>query len=177
MMDLEPSARERAFRDEARSWLEAHLPTTPLGSGDTAEGFARAMDISCHSFIRMCRLAEPLVSEGGTLFTMSYHGAEKVIENYNIMGPVKAALESTTRYLASELGRKGIRVHAISPGPLKTRAASGIDHFDELMARVAERAPAHTLVSVEDVGMTTAVLATGAGRMLTGSTTYVDAAS
>jgi enoyl-[acyl-carrier protein] reductase I len=138
------------------------------------EGFSTAMDVSCHSFIRMCRLAEPLMTEGGTLFTMSYHGAEKVIENYNLMGPVKAALESTTRYLASELGQKGIRVHAISPGPLKTRAASGIDHFDELMARVAERAPAHTLVSVEDVGMTTAVLATNAGRMLTGSTTYVD---
>jgi enoyl-[acyl-carrier protein] reductase I len=138
------------------------------------EGFSLAMDISCHSFIRMCKLAEPLMTDGGTLFTMSYHGADKVIEHYNIMGPVKAALESATRYLASELGPKGIRVHAISPGPLKTRAASGIDHFDDLLARVAERAPAHTLVSPEDVGMTTALLATGAGRMLTGSTTYVD---
>jgi enoyl-[acyl-carrier protein] reductase I len=138
------------------------------------DGFATAMDVSCHSFIRMCRMAEPLMDEGGTLFTMSYHGADKVIDHYNIMGPVKAALESTTRYLASELGGKGIRVHAISPGPLKTRAASGIEHVDELLAKVAERAPAHTLVSVEDVGITTAVLATGAGRMLTGSTTYVD---
>jgi enoyl-[acyl-carrier protein] reductase I len=138
------------------------------------EGFATAMDVSCHSFIRMCRLAEPLMTEGGTLFTMSYHGADKVIENYNIMGPVKAALESATRYLAAELGPKGIRVHAISPGPLKTRAASGIDHFDELMASVAARAPSRTLVSVEDVGITTAILATAAGRMLTGATTYVD---
>jgi len=138
------------------------------------DGFATAMDVSCHSFIRMCRLAEPLMTEGGTLFTMSYHGADKVIANYNIMGPVKAALESTTRYLAAELGAKGIRVHAISPGPLKTRAASGIEHFDELMASVAARAPAHALVSAEDVGITTAILATSAGRMLTGTTTYVD---
>jgi enoyl-[acyl-carrier protein] reductase I len=140
----------------------------------TREGFATAMDVSCHSFIRMCHLAEPLMTEGGTLFTMSYHGADKVIENYNIMGPVKAALESTTRYLAAELGPKGIRVHAISPGPLKTRAASGIEHFDDLMAKVAARAPARSLVSAEDVGITTAILATSAGRMLTGATTYVD---
>ncbi len=138
------------------------------------DGFLTAMEVSCHSFIRMCRLAEPLMTEGGTLFTMSYYGADKVVENYNVMGPVKAALEATTRYLASELGPKGIRVHAISPGPLKTRAATGIDHFDELMARVAARAPSRTLVTSEDVGITTAILATHAGRMLTGATTYVD---
>jgi enoyl-[acyl-carrier protein] reductase I len=138
------------------------------------DGFATAMDVSCHSFIRMCRLAEPLMTAGGTLFTMSYLGADKVIEHYNVMGPVKAALESATRYLAAELGPAGIRVHAISPGPLKTRAASGIDRFDELMANAAARAPSHMLVSIEDVGMTTALLATDAGRMLTGSTTYVD---
>jgi enoyl-[acyl-carrier protein] reductase I len=138
------------------------------------DGFATAMDVSCHSFIRMCRLAEPLMTEGGTLFTMSYLGADKVVENYNIMGPVKAALESATRYLAAELGPKGIRVHAISPGPVKTRAASGIEHFDDLMANVAARAPSRSLVSPEDVGITTAILATAAGRMLTGTTTYVD---
>jgi enoyl-[acyl-carrier protein] reductase I len=140
----------------------------------SAEGFAMAMDVSCHSFIRMCRLAEPLMTAGGTLFTMSYLGADKVVEHYNVMGPVKAALESATRYLAAELGPRAIRVHAISPGPLRTRAASGIDRFDELMANAATRAPAHMLVSIEDVGMTTALLATDAGRMLTGSTTYVD---
>ena len=138
------------------------------------EGFTLAMRVSVYSFIEMARLAEPLMTGGGALVTMSYYGADKVVDHYNIMGPVKAALQSTTRYLASELGPKGIRVHAISPGPLKTRAASGIEHFDELLAKVAERAPSHTLVSVEDVGITTAVLATGAGRMLTGSTTYVD---
>jgi enoyl-[acyl-carrier protein] reductase I len=105
---------------------------------------------------------------------MSYHGADKVVENYNIMGPVKAALESATRYLAAELGPKGIRVHAISPGPLKTRAASGIEHFDELLANVEARSPSRSLASVEDVGITTAILATKAGRTLTGATTYVD---
>lgn len=138
------------------------------------DGFMTAMDVSCHSFIRMCRLAEPLMADGGTLFTMSYYGADKVIEHYNVMGPVKAALESATRYLAAELGPKGIRVHAISPGPLKTRAASGIDHFDELMEMVAARAPARTLVSPDDIGIATALLATHAGRMMTGTTTFVD---
>jgi enoyl-[acyl-carrier protein] reductase I len=138
------------------------------------EGFSTAMDISCHSFIRMCRLAEPLMTEGGTLFTMSYHGAEKVIENYNIMGPVKAALESTTRYLASELGRKGIRVHAISPGPLKTRAASGLKDFELLLNEAAEKAPLGELVDVMDVGFTCAYLSTFLAKRITGGTVYVD---
>ena len=138
------------------------------------DGFLVAMAVSCHSFLRMSRLAEPLMSEGGALFTMSYYGAEKVIEHYNVMGPVKAALESCVRYLASELGPRGIRVHAISPGPVKTRAASGIDHFDELMERVAERAPARRLVSIEDVGVATAVLATDYAKLITGETVYVD---
>ncbi len=140
----------------------------------TRDGFLTAMEVSCHSFIRMCHLAEPLMTSGGTLFTMSYYGAEKVVAHYGIMGPVKSALESATRYVAAELGPKGIRVHAISPGPLKTRAASGIDHFDELMARVSERAPMHHLAGIEDVGITTALLATDAGRMLTGGTTHID---
>jgi enoyl-[acyl-carrier protein] reductase I len=77
------------------------------------------MDVSCHSFVRMARLAAPLMTDGGTLFAMSYYGAQKVVANYSVMGPVKAALESACRYLAYELGPKGIRVHAISPGPLK----------------------------------------------------------
>jgi enoyl-[acyl-carrier protein] reductase I len=94
------------------------------------EGFRVAMDISCHSFVRMARLAESLMPEGGTLLAMSYHGADKVVPNYNLMGPVKAALESAVRYLAYELGHKHIRVHAVSPGPLKTRAAAGLKDFD-----------------------------------------------
>jgi enoyl-[acyl-carrier protein] reductase I len=137
-------------------------------------GFLQAMDISCHSFLRMARLAEPLMTEGGALFAMSYYGSEKVIENYNLMGPVKAALESAVRYTAAELGPKGIRAHVISPGPILTRAASGIDEFDELMARVAERAPAHRLVTIDDVGFATAALAVDAARLITGEVTYVD---
>ena len=138
------------------------------------DGFLLAMDVSCHSFIRMARLAEPLMHDGGALFTMSYYGAEKVIEHYNVMGPVKAALESAVRYLAYELGPSGIRVHAISPGPVKTRAASGIDHFDELIEPAAKRAPARHLVSIEDIGAATAFLATDYAKLITGETVYVD---
>ena len=138
------------------------------------EGFLMAMDISCHSFIRMAKLAEPLMKDGGALFTMSYFGAEKVVENYNVMGPAKAALEASARYIAAELGPKGIRVHPISPGPIKTRAASGIDRFDELMEKAAARAPARALVTIEDVGMATAFLATDYAKLITGDTLYVD---
>ncbi len=139
------------------------------------DGFLLAMDVSCHSFIRMAHLAEPLMRNGGALFTMTYYGAEKVIEHYNVMGPVKAALESAVRYLASEFGPKGIRVHAISPGPIKTRAASGINHFDDLLEQAAKRAPERQLVSIEDVGAATAVLATDYAKLITGETVYVDA--
>lgn len=138
------------------------------------DGFLMAMDVSCHSFIRMARLAEPLMKNGGALFTMSYYGAEKVVEHYNVMGPVKAALEATARYLAVELGPKGIRVHPISPGPMQTRAASGIDRFDALMERAAARAPARALVTIEDVGMATAFLATDYAKLITGDTMYID---
>ena len=139
------------------------------------EGFARAMDISCHSLARMARLAEPLMQGGGSLLTMSYLGAEEVIDNYGLMGPVKAALESTVRYLATELGPQGIRVNAVSPGPLATRAASGIQHFDQLLADAAERAPLRRLVSIEDVGALCTFMASDASRSMTGSTLYVDA--
>lgn len=180
-----PGEMEALFAEVGRRWGRldfalhsiAYAPLEDLHGrlvDCSRDGFATAMEISCHSFIRMCHLAEPLMTEGGTLFTMSYYGADKVVEHYNVMGPVKAALESATRYLAAELGPQGIRVHAISPGPLKTRAASGIDHFDELLAKAAARAPARTLVTPEDIGITTALLATHAGRMLTGQTTYVD---
>lgn len=138
------------------------------------DGFLKAMDVSCHSFMRMAHLAEPLMTNGGALFTMSYYGAEKVVEHYNVMGPVKAALECTVRYLAQELGPKGIRVHAISPGPLKTRAASGLKHFDELLDKAAEKAPAGRLVGIDDVGIATASLATDAAKLITGDTIYID---
>ena len=137
-------------------------------------GFHQAMDVSCYSFLQMARLAEPLMTEGGTLFTMSYYGAEKVVENYNIMGPVKAALEAAVRYAAVELGRKGIRVHAISPGPVATRAASGIAHFDELLNRAAGEAPAGRLVSIEEIGIACAGLATDGARLITGDALHID---
>ena len=140
----------------------------------SAQGFAAAMDISCHSFIRMARLAAPLMKDGGSMFTMSYHGANKVVPNYNVMGPVKAALEASARYLAYELGPQRIRVHAISPGPLKTRAASGLKDFDLLLTEAAERAPLGELVDIMDVGFTCAFLATPYARRLSGETLYVD---
>ena len=137
-------------------------------------GFLQAMEVSCWSFLRMAHLAEPLMDRGGALFCMTYYGSRMVVENYNLMGPVKAALESATRYMAHELGPKGIRVHAVSPGPLKTRAASGIGHFDELLAKAQEKAPLHSLVSIDDVGMATAYLATDAAKLITGETIYID---
>ncbi len=140
----------------------------------SAAGFAKAMDVSCHSFVRMARLAAPLMTNGGTMFAMSYHGATKVIPTYSVMGPVKAALESSCRYLAYELGGKGIRVHAISPGPLKTRAASGLKDFDLLLTEAEQRAPIGELVDIMDVGFTCAYLATPYARRLSGETLYVD---
>ena len=140
----------------------------------SAAGFAQAMDISCHSFIRMARLAAPLMTQGGAMFAMSYHGAKQVAPNYNVMGPVKAALESACRYLAYELGRQGIRVHAISPGPLKTRAASGLKDFDLMLNEAVQRRPLGELVDIMDVGFTCAFLATPYARRLTGNTVYVD---
>ncbi|HXW73325.1 MAG TPA: enoyl-ACP reductase FabI [Steroidobacteraceae bacterium] len=138
------------------------------------EGFLVTMEVSCWTFIRMAHLAEPLMTDGGTLFTMTYYGSQAVVENYNIMGVAKAALESAVRYLASELGPKGIRVHAVSPGPLATRAASGIPEFDALLEKAKRKAPARSLVSIEDVGVATAFLAHDAARLITGDTLYID---
>jgi enoyl-[acyl-carrier protein] reductase I len=138
------------------------------------DGFLATMDVSCWTFIRMAHLAEPLMHEGGTLFTMTYYGSQMVVKNYNIMGVAKAALESAVRYLAAELGPKGIRVHAISPGPLATRAASGIPEFDELLEKAKAKAPTQSLVSIDDVGVATAFLAHDAARLITGDTLYVD---
>ena len=140
----------------------------------SAEGFAKAMDISCHSFIRMARLAAPLMKDGGTMMAMSYLGAQKVVANYNVMGPVKAALEASCRYLAYELGPLGIRVHPVSPGPLKTRAASGLKDFDLLLNEAVARAPVGELVDIMDVGFACAYLATPYARRITGETMYVD---
>ncbi|MDM0122740.1 enoyl-ACP reductase FabI [Variovorax arabinosiphilus] len=139
------------------------------------EGFGRAMDISCHSFARMARLAEPLMKDGGSLMTMSYVGAEEVIPDYGLMGPVKAALEASTRYMAAELGPSGIRVNAVSPGPLATRAASGIPNFDALLDEAVRRAPLRRRVDIAEVGALCVFLASDAATAMTGGTLYVDA--
>jgi enoyl-[acyl-carrier protein] reductase I len=140
----------------------------------SADGFSLAMDISVHSFLRMIRLAEPLMPNGGCCLSVSFFGSSRVVRHYNMMGPVKAALESTVRYAAAELGEKGIRVHALSPGPLKTRAASGIDHFDELLSTAADRAPTHQLATIEDVGAMAAFLASAEARNMTGGVHDID---
>jgi len=181
----QPGQLEALFERIAAEWRRldilvhsiAWAPKADLQGGlldCTADGFARAMDISCHSFVRMARLAAPLMTEGGAMFAMSYHGAQKVVPNYNVMGPVKAALEAVCRYLAYELGPRRIRVHAISPGPLKTRAASGLKDFELLLNEAAQRAPVGELVDVADVGYACAYLATPYARRITGGTVYVD---
>ncbi|CAD6513560.1 Enoyl-[acyl-carrier-protein] reductase [NADH] FabI [Paraburkholderia hiiakae] len=155
----------------------AYAPKEDLQGGlldSSAQGFALAMDVSCHSFIRMAKRAAPLMPHGGTLFAMSYDGANRVVPNYNLMGPVKAALEASCRYLAYELGPLGIRVHAISPGPLKTRAASGLPDFDRMLAEAVDRAPLGELVDIMDVGYATAYLATRYARRMSGNTVYID---
>jgi enoyl-[acyl-carrier protein] reductase I len=180
-----PGQLEAVFDRVERAWGKldilvhsiAWAPKEDLQGGlldCSAEGFAKAMDISCHSFIRMAKLAAPLMKDGGTMFAMSYLGANRVVPNYNVMGPIKAALEASCRYLAHELGPRKIRVHPISPGPLKTRAASGLKDFDVLLTEAAERAPVGELVDIMDVGFTCAYLATPYARRLTGDTVYVD---
>jgi enoyl-[acyl-carrier protein] reductase I len=180
-----PGEMEAVFEAIAKRWGHldfvvhsiAFSPKETLGGRviDVGrEGFLTTMDISCWSFIRMARLAEPLMTKGGALFTMTYYGSQRVVEHYNIMGVAKAALECAVRYLAAELGPAGIRVHAVSPGPLMTRAASGIPEFDELLEKARAKAPARRLVSIDDVGLATAFLAHDAARLITGETLYID---
>jgi enoyl-[acyl-carrier protein] reductase I len=138
-------------------------------------GFLQAMQVSVHSFLEMAHHAEPLMNPGGTLITMSYYGADKVVDNYNLMGPVKAALESSVRYMAHELGQSDIRVFAVSPGPLRTRAASGIAQFDELIDMAVTRSPGRRLVDIAEVGRVVAFLVSGSASGMTGDVIYVDA--
>lgn len=181
----QPGEMEALFKRIKKEWGQLDILVHSIASAKkedikgnlidcSADGFAMAMDISVHSFIRMAKLAAPLMKDGGTMFAMSYHGAAKVVPNYNVMGPVKAALEASCRYLAYELGPQKIRVHAISPGPLKTRAASGLKDFDMLLNQAVERAPVGELVDIMDVGFTCAYLASPYARRMTGETIYVD---
>lgn len=177
---------ERVFDTIRRTWgrLDFALHAVAYAPKDdlhgrvvdcSASGFARAMDVSCHSFIRLARLAEPLMRDGGgTLLTTSFYGAQKVVNHYNLMGPVKAALEAAVRALATELGPQGIRVHALSPGAILTRAASGIAHFDELLEQAANAAPLHQQVTIEDVGAVAAGLVSDWSRRMTGNVVFID---
>lgn len=140
----------------------------------SAEGFAESMLISCHSLIRMAKLAEPLMDKGGSLMTLSYYGAEKVVDHYNVMGPVKAALEASVRYLAHELGPNKIRVNVISAGAVATRAASGIEHFDEILNETARSAPLRRPVDACEIGRTALLLASDYTTAVTGEVFYVD---
>lgn len=180
-----PGQLEAVFERVAKRWnqLDFVLHSIAFSPKDALQGrvvdvplsgFLTTMEVSCWSFIRIAHLAEPLMRKGGTLFTMTYYGSQVVVKNYNIMGVAKAALESAARYLAAELGPKGIRVHAISPGPLATRAASGIPEFDALLDKAKAKAPARSLVSIEDVGVATAFLAHDAARLITGETLFID---
>jgi len=182
----EPGQMEAVFETLAEQWGELDfvihaVAWSPLDElhgrlvDTSSEGFSKAMDISCHSFIRMAKCAEPLMKNGGTLLTMSYYGSEKVVDHYDMMGPIKAALESSVRYLAFELGSKNIRVHSISPGPMPTRAASGIEKFDQLMEDAVQRSPLHQLGRPEDVGNMAAFLVSDMAARLTGSVEFVDA--
>lgn len=183
-----PGQLEEVFRLIGAQWGRldilvhsiAFAPKEDLQGGlldCSAEGFAKAMDVSCHSFIRMAKLAAPLMTEGGSMFAMSYYGANRVVPNYNVMGPVKAALEAACRYLAYELGPQGIRVHPVSPGPLKTRAASGLKDFEHMLVEAAERAPMGELADIMDVGAACTYLASPYAARITGSTVYVDGGS
>lgn len=180
-----PGSMEAVFEGIAREWGRldfvlhsiAYAPKEDLHArvvDCSKDGFLTAMHTSCHSFIQAAHLAEPLMKDGGSLLTVTYYGSEKVVAHYNIMGPVKAALESCVRYMAAELGPKMIRVNAISPGPILTRASSGIEQFDELMERAVANAPEHHLVTIEDVGSLAAFLVGDRSKSITGGLHYID---
>ena len=140
----------------------------------TREGFRIAHDVSVYSLIAVARAAAPLMEDGGSIMTMTYYGAEKVVPHYNVMGVAKAALECTVRYLAYDLGKRKIRVNAISAGPIKTLAARAIGGFGDMQKGHAERAPLQRNVEVDEVGATGVFLASDASSGITGETIYVD---
>lgn len=183
---LQDGALEAVFENIQQTWGQldfllhaiAWAPADDLHGRLTdcsSQGFAQAMQVSCHSFIRMAKLAEPLMTRGGSLTTLSFLGAEKVVDHYNLMGPVKAALEASVRYLAHELGPQGIRVNAISAGAVRTRAASGIEHFDELIGETEAKSPLRRTVTAEEVGRAALLLASDHTTAITGEILHVDA--
>jgi enoyl-[acyl-carrier protein] reductase I len=138
------------------------------------DDFRIALDVSAYSLVAVSRALAPIMNEGGSILTLTYYGAEKVFPNYNVMGVAKAALEATVRYLAASLGPKGIRVNAISAGPIKTLAARGIGDFNKILDTVTERAPLHRNVETAEVGNTAAFLLSPLASGITGEVTYVD---
>ncbi len=140
----------------------------------TRDNFLRTMDISCFSFTEVCRQAEPLMTNGGSLLTLTYYGAERVVPHYNVMGVAKAALEASVRYLATDLGGKNIRVNAISAGPIKTLAASGIGDFRYILKWNELNSPLHRNVTIEDVGKAGLYLLSDLGSGVTGEVHHVD---
>ena len=182
----QPQEQEALFAAIAEKWGKldfllhsiAFAPKADLQGrvvDSSSEGFSQAMDVSCHSLMRLAKAAEPLMKEGGSILTMSYYGAEKVVTNYNLMGPVKAALEASVKYLSAEMGEQHVRVNALSTGPVKTRAASGLTDFDKLMEAAASKAPIHQLVTLEQIGEMAAFLVSDNTKQVTGQTIYVDA--
>ena len=155
----------------------AFAPREALEGGfiDTSrEAFLTALEISAYSLPQVARSAAPLMKDGGSIVTMSYYGAEKVVENYNVMGVAKAALESSTRYLANDLGPRGIRVNAISAGPINTLSARGVKNMSDFLKHVEERAPLKRNVEVGEVGNTALFLVSDLSTGITGETIYVD---
>lgn len=180
-----PHELDAVFDAIAKRWREldfilhavGNVPPADLHGRLTdcsAEGFSEAMNVSVHSLIRMAHLGEPLMAGGGSLITLTYLGGERVVENYNVMGPVKAALEATVRYLAHELGPSGIRVNAISAGPVLTRAASGLTGFSGLLKATARAAPLRRNIEADEVGRAALLLASSYTRAITGEVLHVD---
>jgi enoyl-[acyl-carrier protein] reductase I len=181
-----PGELESVFDHIARTWGTLDFVIHSIAFANAAdlngrvvdasrEGFLEAMDVSCHSFLRMAKLAEPLMPQGGSLLTLSYHGGEKVIKGYNMMGPVKAALESCVRYMAVDLGPQRIRVNAISAGLVATRAGKGIGAFSDMFARYEAAKPLPSPLTIDDVGYSAAFLASDGAKSITGAVHFVDA--
>jgi enoyl-[acyl-carrier protein] reductase I len=139
------------------------------------DGFALALDVSAYSLVALARAAAPLMPAGGSIMTLSYYGAEKVVANYNVMGVAKAALEASVRYLAADLGPDSIRVNAISAGPIRTLAASGVSGFKQMYGKFKDVAPLRRNIGIEDVGGAAVYLASDLSAAVTGETLYVDA--
>lgn len=139
------------------------------------EGFSLAMDISAYSLVALCRHFEPLMAPGSSVLTLTYYGAQKHITNYNVMGVAKAALEASVKYLAYDLGKKDIRINAVSAGPIKTLASSGISGFGKILNHIEKYTPLHKNVSIEEVGNTALFLASPLAGGITGDIVFVDA--